>query len=246
MRALPDLSLHVEMLVLVAGATPVPLGSEPSYHRLHPEVDRTLDCVAEAMSPYSTKNPRPDDPLYDTTGVDVTFTYSVLIPDTDGVTVNVTTPVPCTYPPTVQLLTCVLDVFRKTAMFAATSVPMPGPLRVRVCAASAVPTVMLADSSDVCVTPSAAGRDALRLLAIVANVIWSVPVAAVAAEGVNVNATCVTSDTVVPEPDVTVPDDVVTLYAVPAAIDEFVVAVMLVDVPTAKAGCEKLTVVGNL
>jgi hypothetical protein len=40
--------------------------------------------------------------------------------------------------------------------------------------------------------------------------------------------------------------DAVTLYAVPAAIAVSVVAVMLVAVPTAKAGCEKLTVVGNL
>jgi hypothetical protein len=123
--------------------------------------------------------------VYDTAdAIPVIFTYSVFRPETDGVTVNVTTPVPCTYPPTVQLLTCVLDVFRKTAMFAATSVPMPGPLNVRVCATSAVPTFMLADASDVCVTTSAAGNAALRLFTIAAKVICSVPVAAVVADGV--------------------------------------------------------------
>jgi hypothetical protein len=105
---------------------------------------------------------------------------------------------------------------------------------------------MLADSIEVCVTMSGAGNVALRLFMIEENVICSVPVAAVVTEGVKVNATCVTSDTVVPEPDVTVPDDVVTIHAVPVARTVSVVAVMLVAAPTVNAGCEKLTVVGNL
>ena len=84
------------------------------------------------------------------------------------------------------------------------------------------------------------------LLTIDAKVICKVPVAAVVAEGVKVNATCVTSDAVVPEPEVMVPEDADALYAVPAAIAVSVVAVMLVAVPTVNIGCEKLTVVGNL
>jgi hypothetical protein len=92
----------------------------------------------------------------------------------------------------------------------------------------------------------AEGNVALRLFAIDAKVSCRVPVAAVAADGVKVNATCSVSDAVVPEPDVMVPDDAEALYAVPAAIAVSVVAVMLVAVPTVNAGCERLTVVGSL
>ena len=58
--------------------------------------------------------------------------------------------------------------------------------------------------------------------------------------------TVVPSLPVVPVPDVTVPLAAVTAYAVPEGIALSVVAVMLVAVPTARAGCEKLTALGNL
>jgi hypothetical protein len=194
----------------------------------------------------STKKPVPYIASIHVVSYGATLTYSVFIPDTDGVGVNVTTPVPGAYPPTVQLLTCVLDVFRYTAMFSARSADVPAPLSVSVCASSAIPTLMLAHSSEVCVTISGAGNAALRLFVIEANVIVNVPVAVVAA-GANVNATCDVSDAAVTEPGgSTVPDDAETLYAVPVAMAVSVVAVMLVAAPTAKAGCEKLTVAGNL
>ena len=92
----------------------------------------------------------------------------------------------------------------------------------------------------------AAGNVATSLLVIDANIICSVPVAAVFVDGVKVKSTCFPSDTVVIDPDVVVPDDAVTLHSVPSAIAVSVVAVMRVAVPTVNVGCEKLTVVGNL
>jgi hypothetical protein len=79
-----------------------------------------------------------------------------------------------------------------------------------------------------------------------AKVSCSVPLAAVFVEGVYMKETDVTPDAVVPELEVTEPDVEDTLHAVPEVITVSVVAVMLVAVPTANAGCEKLTVVGNL
>ena len=92
----------------------------------------------------------------------------------------------------------------------------------------------------------AAGSMALRLLVIEPKVRSRVPVAAAILSAANVNETCVFDGAIVPEPDVIEPDEAETAYSVPAAIDEFVVAVMLEAVRTTKAGCEKLTVVGNL
>lgn len=86
----------------------------------------------------------------------------------------------------------------------------------------------------------------MRARTIDAKVSCSVPVATALVEGVYVKETDVTSDAVVPELEVTEPDVEDTPHVVPEVIAVSVVAVMLVAEPTVKAGCEKLTVVGNL
>ena len=122
---------------------------------------------------------------------------------------------------------------------------MPEPLSVSVCVGKAVPTTILADSMDVCVTRSGVGNTALMLFVIDAHVSVIVPVAAAATTGVSVNVTFDVSDAVVPVPDATVPDDAVMTHAVPLASTELVVAVTLVAVPTTSVEDEKLAVVGN-
>jgi hypothetical protein len=111
----------------------------------------------------STKNPCPA-PAYESVFVcvlpaicDVISTYSMFIPLTVGVAVNVTTPVPVAYPVTVQFETIALDVFKNTAMFAAAKLAVLDPLNVSVCAVTAVPTAIAADRSVVCVMLDGSG-----------------------------------------------------------------------------------------
>jgi len=80
---------------------------------------------------------------------------------------NVTTPVPVAYPVTVQFETIALDVFKYTAMFAASKLAVLGPLKVSVCAVTAVPTSMAVDTSVVCVIwDGSAYSSTLRLNAV--------------------------------------------------------------------------------
>jgi hypothetical protein len=111
----------------------------------------------------STKNPCPV-PTYDSVVVcvlpaigAVIRTYSVLIPLTVGVAVNVTTPVPAVYPVTVQFETISLDVLKNTAMFAAAKLAVLDPLKVSVCAVTALPTFNAVDRSVVCVMIDGSG-----------------------------------------------------------------------------------------
>jgi hypothetical protein len=80
-----------------AGATPEPTGSDPSSHN-----EALVEAILNALAK-STKNPCPIVPVLlsvafcvDPAIGDVICTYSVFIPLTVGVAVNVTTPVPAT------------------------------------------------------------------------------------------------------------------------------------------------------
>lgn len=162
---------------------------------------------------------------------------------------NVTVPVPESYVTDVHIdtwLPWVLDLFRYTTRSPATSAEIPEPLNMSVCAGSAEPSNIFADSMDVCVMRIGVGNAALRLLVMDAKVSTIVPVAAAVVAGVKVSVACVVSEAVVPEPGVTVPDDAEAVHETPAVMAVSVVAVMLVAFPTVSRGCEKLTVVGNL
>ena len=140
----------------------------------------------------------PVGPTYERTGESpATFTYKMFHPTTDGVAVNVTSPVSGTYEDTVQFDTSALVVFKYTTKSVFVNFDAaPAPPSVAVCVL-ATPTLVVPSTVD-CRTCTSDGRPNVTVLvsAVAAKYTVSVPVES---PGVGVYENVKALDDVVPD-----------------------------------------------